>query len=69
MLDRISPTVRASGLRGKIDPVSERQDLERVPVILSHLSGVVAGLFPAIHVFLLKARKKDVDGADGVRAA
>jgi hypothetical protein len=26
--------------------------LERIPVILIHFSGVMAGLIPAIHVFL-----------------
>jgi hypothetical protein len=44
--------------------------LERVPFVLHHLFGVMAGLVPAIHVFLLKARKKDVDARDdGVPAA
>jgi hypothetical protein len=27
-------------------------DLERVPVMLNHFSGVMAGLVPAIHAFL-----------------
>jgi len=30
----------------------DKRFLKRVPVILSHLSGVMAGLVPAIHVFL-----------------
>jgi hypothetical protein len=40
--------------------------LERVPVVLNHLFGVMAGLVPAIP----KGRKKDVDARDdGVPAA
>jgi hypothetical protein len=41
--------------------ILERRDLERIPIMLNHLFGVMAGLVPAIHVFPRKARKKDVD--------
>jgi hypothetical protein len=36
-------------------------DLGRVPVVSNHLSAVLAGLVPAIHIFSLKGRRKDVD--------
>jgi hypothetical protein len=38
--------------------------MELVPVASNHLFGVMAGLVPAIHVFLAEALKKDVDARD-----
>jgi hypothetical protein len=38
--------------------------LERVPVMLSHFSGVMAGLVPAIHACWLTPGKKNVDARD-----
>ena len=41
-----------------------RGQLKRVRFVLNHLFGVMAGLVPAIHVFSLRVRKKDVDARD-----
>jgi len=38
--------------------------LERVPVMLSHFSGVMAGLVPAIHALLADTRQENVDARD-----
>jgi hypothetical protein len=46
-----------------MQPFSKR-GLERVPVILNDLLRVMAGLVPAIYVFL---HKKDVDARDNPR--
>jgi hypothetical protein len=37
--------------------------LDRIPVTSEHL-GVMAGLVPAIDVFILERRKRDVDARD-----
>ena len=42
--------------------------LQRVPVILNHLSRVIAGLVPAIHALLAEAPQERRDVGDGEEA-
>jgi hypothetical protein len=59
--------IAGSGRARRLAPRNDETRLQRVPITLNHLLGVMAGLVPAIHVFLAESRKKDVDARDNPR--